>query len=352
MRFPVTLSILTVLILCPTYGGPVRLDLLGRDRRVSVKRVALNPDDPRQRRIGALTFLGGVTLAGQDAAFGGFSSLSIKGDRFTLLSDGGNIVRFRLGPDFAVSHVRFAELPAGPGSGWRKQDRDSESMTLDPHGTIWVGFENYNAIWRYGPGFTPPAKGARPSSMRHWPKGGGAESMVRLADGRFLVIGETAHPPHRRDRRIALMFDRDPVAGPRRGFTFSYVPPAGGYDPSDATQLPDGRLIVLNRKLDLPAFRWGAALVLIDPANMKPGAVVAGREIARIEEPLTVDNYEGVTATKEGGATILWLVSDDNQSMLQRTLLMKFRLDLDRTPAARASDGRRAGDEAAPAGRR
>ena len=331
MRFPIPLSILTIMLLCPGYSGQGRLDLLGGDTRITVTPVPLNAADPRQRRVGALTFLGGVRLSSADETFGGFSSLEVRGDRFTLLSDGGNVVRFRMTPDFSLSDVRFSELPAGPAEGWGKGDRDSESMTLDPVGTVWVGFEKYNMIWRYGPGFTLPARGARPSSMRRWPENGGPESMVRLRSGRFLVIGETAHPPHVHDRRIALVFDRDPVAGPRRGFTFFYKPPGGGYNPSDATELPDGRLIVLNRRFALP-FRWSAVLTLIDPRAVKAGAVIAGREIARFAAPLTVDNYEGVTTTRDGDSTILWLVSDDNQSILERTLLMKFRLDLDQTP--------------------
>jgi len=56
-------------------------------------------------------------------------------------------------------------------------------------------------------------------------------------------------------------------------------------------------------------------------------AVVRGREIARLETPLVHDNIEGVAVTREGGRTTIWLVSDDNQSMMQRTLLLKFRLE-------------------------
>ena len=38
-------------------------------------------------------------------------------------------------------------------------------------------------------------------------------------------------------------------------------------------------------------------------------------------------SFRMVATTQEKGATIVWLVSDDNQSLLQRTLLLKFRLD-------------------------
>jgi hypothetical protein len=35
---------------------------------------------------------------------------------------------------------------------------------------------------------------------------------------------------------------------------------------------------------------------------------------------------EGIAVTREGQDTILWLVSDNNFSIFQRTILMKFRL--------------------------
>lgn len=199
-------------------------------------------------------------------------------------------------------------------------------MTVDPaSGRVWVGFERANEIWRYAPGLGLPAADVAPRAMRDWEDNGGAESLVRLHDGRFLVIAET-DPKHGATPRDALLFDGDPVARPDRGVRFRYRPP-DGYDPSDATELPDGRVLVLNRRFVLP-FGWRAVLTVIDPRRVRPGQVVTGAEVARFAPPLTTDNYEGLAITREGNVTILWMVSDDNQLVLQRTLLMKFRLDL------------------------
>jgi hypothetical protein len=320
----VRLVLIVLVLLHVTSSGRERRPILGDDPNIAAVRVPLDAGDPAKRRVGALT-LGGVALSSRDEAFGGFSSLSVAGDRFTLLSDGGNIVRFRMGADFRISEPWFGDLPAGPKLGWEKRERDSESMALDPvSGQVWVGFERYNQIWRYAPGLAAPATGTAPRLMARWEFNGGAESMVRLHDGRFLVIAET----DRQDRpvRDALLFAGDPVARPDGALRFFYRPP-DGFDPSDATELPDGRVLVLNRRIALP-FRWSAVLTLIDLRGVKPDAVVAGREVARFAAPLTVDNFEGLAVTREGAATILWMVSDDNQSFLQRTLLMKFRVDL------------------------
>ena len=324
MRF-LRFAPMIVVALSIEWSGPAHRPMLGSRADIAAVRVPLDPTDPARRRVGALTYLGGVSLTSRDEAFGGFSSLSVAGDRFTLLSDGGNVVRFRMDTGFRVSAPDFGDLPAGPGLGWRKRERDSESMAVDPaSGTMWVGFERYNQIWRYAPGLAAPAIGAAPPAMARWESNGGAESLVRLHDGRFLAIAET----DRRDRpvRDLLLFSGDPVARPNGVVAASYQPPAG-YDPSDATELPDGRVLVLNRGFALP-FSWSAVLTLIDPRGVKAGQVLLGREVARFAAPLTVDNFEGLAVTREGGATILWMVSDDNQMFLQRTLLMKFRIDL------------------------
>ena len=319
------LLMLALALSCQWSGTPER-PMLGAVPDLTATRVPLDPGDPKHLKVGALTFIGGVRLTSKDLAFGGYSSMTIDHGLFTLLSDGGTVVRFRLDDRFRLSAPGFGDLPVGPGTGWNKADRDSESMTLDPAtGRAWVGYERVNQIWRYSPGLTLPATTVAPQPMADWSENGGAESMVRLHDGRFLVIAETSRRLPSQ-ARSALIFDRDPVEKPLKGFEFGYLPP-DGYDPSDATELPDGRVLILNRKLALP-FSWSAVLTLIDPRDIRPGVTIRGREIARLAPPLTVDNFEGLAITREHGATMLWMVSDDNLLILQQTLLMKFRLDL------------------------
>ena len=319
-------AIVTPLALGAGWTGEERLALLGKDARMFAQPVPLDAGDPARRRVGALTFLGGVSLTSPDPAFGGFSALTVAGDRITLLSDGGNVVRFRMGADWRPRDVAFASLPGGPRTGWTKRDRDSESMTLDPRtGEVWVGFEGFDQIWRYSPRLARAERGVAPAAMRRWRSNGGAESLVRLADGRFVAIGESREPGGPSGTRPGLAWAGDPTAHAQPAFRFRYRP-TPGYDPSDITQLPDGRLLVLERAFGLP-FAWSNRLLLIDAAALKPGATIVGQAIARLAAPLIHDNFEGVAATSEGRATIIWLASDDNQLFLERTLLLKFRLD-------------------------
>jgi hypothetical protein len=318
-------SLLLVWIFVPQWSGEPQLPLLGTDRWIESVPATLNSADPAQRRVGDLLWLGGIELRGHGEAFGGFSSMHIDDGRFTLLSDGGNIVSFRLGRGNAVEQVRFAELPGGPGTGWAKYDRDSESMAVDPHtGQIWVAFERANEIWRYAPGFGRAETHAAPPAMADWSVNRGPESMTFLPGGGMLVIAERGHWSDGRGH-AAIYFAGDPTRQPRRGFRFGVELPKG-YDASDVTALPDGRILILTRRFALP-FVFTNKLVVIDSHAIRRGAVLRGREIATLAPPLIHDNFEGVVTTREKGATIIWLVSDDNQLFLQRSLLLKFRLD-------------------------
>lgn len=319
------LSILSLLIIGPQWDGPGRLGLLDPTAPIRATRVPLDPTDPGNIRVGRLRYLGGVELERPDPVFGGFSAMKLDGDRFTLLSDGGGIVRFRLDPQGRISEQSIAELPAGPATGWEKRDRDSEALTVDPAtGDVLVGFERVNEIWRYDAAFSRAIRHSAPRAMKRWDENGGPEAMVRLADGRTIVFSESTRAKHDVGR-LALSFSGDPTRLPQRYFRFTYMPP-DEYDPSDAAVLPDGRILVLNRLFSLP-FNFSAKLTIVDPRAIRPGATVKGQEIATIAAPLTRDNFEGLVVAREGSSTIIWLVSDDNQFLPERTLLMKFRLE-------------------------
>ncbi|WP_294238138.1 esterase-like activity of phytase family protein [uncultured Sphingomonas sp.] len=332
MRRVLLLSLL-MLALVPGWAGRERLALFDGPARMEVRAVPLDPHDPARRRVGALTYLGGIALTSSDPAFGGYSSLSVAGDRFTLLSDGGTLIRFAMDADWRPHGLRFDNLPAGPGTGWLKSDRDSESMAVDPWtGHIWVGFESYNQIWRYAPDFARVEGHVAPPAMKEWPVNGGPESLARLPDGRFVTVSEQAmvsrarwrgSAESRQDSRQGLIFAGDPLRMRPRHFAYRTSP---DHDVADIAALPDGSLIVVERRFRLP-YHFSNRIMLVPAAEVAPGRVARGRLLAELDSPLIHDNFEGVAITREAGATILWLVSDDNQMWLQHSYLLKFRLD-------------------------
>jgi hypothetical protein len=65
---------------------------------------------------------------------------------------------------------------------------------------------------------------------------------------------------------------------------------------------------------------------LVDKPRLDAGAILNGREIAHLEAPITTDNMEGLSVTRENGRIVVWIASDDNYMGIQRTLLLKFAL--------------------------
>ena len=319
--------ITAVLLLNANWSGDERLPLYEGTPTVKTRPVTLGPGDPK--RVGDLTFMGGLHFYSRDHAFGGYSSLHTDGRKFSLLSDGGLWFDFEMGSDLRPYRPRFGTLPDGPAQGWRKIDRDSEAQAVDPAtGQIWVAFERANMIWRYAPGYARVEAKAAPAAMASWPRNSGAEAMVRLRRGAFLVFSEGNREPG--GGTTTLYFPGDPTAG-SKPVRLAFVAP-DHFDVTDAAELPDGRLIVLTRRARL-AVGFTNKLVLVEAdairaAIAQPGARVRGREIATLAPPLIHDNFEGVAVTREGRATIVWLVSDDNSpTWFQRTLLLKFRLE-------------------------
>lgn len=292
----------------PEPRGPAEVPLEARP-------VPLDSGAPQRRRLGPLVYLGGWSLSAPDPRFGAVSAIHVGDREIAAIGDGGVLLRFDR-PDMAARPaVRIDQLVHAQ----RKSGRDSEAMAIAGD-SAWIAFESRNAVGRYRlPGWTAEAR-ARPAAMRRWPRNGGAEAMVRLAGGRFLLLAEGGDDDSPTSE--ALLFDRDPTdpaADPVR-LSYRRVP---GFRASDAALLPDGRLLVLNRRFRLPS-GFAAALVVADLSGLRPGEAIEGEVVAVLRAPLAADNMEALAVTREGGRTIVWIASDDNFTPLQRTLLLKF----------------------------
>jgi hypothetical protein len=305
--------------------APLLLAVHSAPQGVTATPVPLDPRNPALTQLGELRYLGGWVLKGTDRRFGGVSSMTIEDGHFVMLSDGGVVTRLRFtGSTGAQADYVMTELPDGPGDGSEKSDRDSESSTYDPaSGHVWAGFETQNQIWRYTRGFATADGHAAPRLMADWPVNLGAEAMARLADGRFIVFAETKKCHD--GSHYALLFPGDPVEHPGAA-AFCYKGPPGGFAPTDAAQLPDGRLIILHRRFGFTA-GFSSALTVIDPRQIAPGGPpVVGKLLATLASPLTVDNMEALAIQQTPNGTVLWIASDDNYFFLERTLLMAFAL--------------------------
>lgn len=283
--------------------------------RLFARAVPLNPDAPDQRMFGPMRYLDGWVLSSDDRHFGGISALAVDGPRLLALSDQGLLFRFAPPPgDGGVERIPLVE---GPGRRGSKADRDSESLVL-ADGRLWVGYENSDEIWRYAAGSWAAEAQAAPAAMKDWAANRGPETLVRLADGRFLAIREGVDDEGVSD---AVLFLGDPAEAATATVALRIDPPPG-YRFTDGVQMPDGRLLLLARSFGLWS-GWTARLMIAQlPARAEE--LMPVRELAAFEAPLTRDNMEALALSQEGGRTIVWIASDDNLFGLQRTLLLKF----------------------------
>jgi hypothetical protein len=287
---------------------------------LSFTPVPLHETDPARRTVGKLIYLEGWVLGSNDGRFGGISAMHVEQGEVVALSDAGSLFRFPL-PGRQEPRLTILPLPGGPGSPEVKGDRDSEAMAVHKK-RAWIAFEGRNQVWRYRRSDWTSDSWAAPSGMRKWSANEGAEAMLRLPDGRFIVFSEGRGRPDGSSE--ALLFDGDPAVEGTAGRAMSYVAPKG-FRITDAAVLPDGRLLFLNRRVGL-ADGVSAKLTLADAASVAAGKALWGQEIAHLQAPLAVDNMEALSVTRENGRIIVWLASDDNFIPLQRTLLLKFEL--------------------------
>ncbi len=78
-------------------------------------------------------------------------------------------------------------------------------------------------------------------------------------------------------------------------------------------------------------FSWSSGLAVrmrrIPLGEIKPGAVVDGPVLFDVDLGYEIDNMEGLSVHRSaGGEVVLTLISDDNFSAVQRTLLLQFML--------------------------
>ena len=192
-------------------------------------------------------------------------------------------------------------------------------------GRTWLALENVNAVLRYdAAGRFEAAR--RPAEWAGWGKNAGPEAMERLADGRFIVLPEA--------RATGILFPGDPTEEvAARSFAVT-IP--GDYKATDLAALPDGRVLVLLRKVVLGYPPFTAALGIADPAELERGDVLTVRLLVDLDALVPPENWEGLASESRcDGRVDLWLIADDNSASFQRTLLAKLVLDPRTLPAAK-----------------
>lgn len=297
-------------------------------------RVALKPNDPGARRVGALAFRGGLVIQSSDPRFGGLSGLLVSTDGGTVLavSDIAYWVRFRLDyRDGDLSGAHGAELwpmRRRDGTAMQFKQGDAESLAplspRGPDGDVAVGFERQARIWRYPfgakAGDALPSVVPTPPEVKDLVSNYGLEGLARLPDGRLLAVAErTLDQAGNMVGWLLAGAKSAPLSYKRRD----------NFDLSDLCALPGGDVLALERKLVIPQ-GFLMRLRRIPAASIRAGALLDGSALATLDPNYTIDNMEGVAARRgRKGETLVYVISDDNYNRLERTILLMFALDPD-----------------------
>lgn len=269
--------------------------------------------------LAGLTLVGGWHLTADNELFGGLSGLAVQRSGSLLsMSDAGTWVWIGIDPETGTPDGlgSFAQMRDDEGEiSGDKIARDSEGLALR-EGLALVSFEQNHRIEAFDlEGCGSAARGVLVAALQERaagvkiPDNQGAEGLA-LDDAGFLSVG----------------FE---VRG-RAGSPVGILTEEGALTDLQARDEPYlYRLTGLDRLGDLSAEIYraydpvrGARVIL----SVRDQEIELAR--AHLRRKLPVDNFEGVAfGTNPEGGTRVWLISDDNFSSDQRTLLLAFDLD-------------------------
>jgi hypothetical protein len=327
-------------LLMSAHSGASAKPEMALDKPIAVAVTAipidLDRDDPRRKQFGRLIFRSGLNLYGKSRHFGGFSGLVIdpSGDSILAVSDAGSWMRADLSYNGkylkGLSNVTLGPVLGSDGKPLKSDaDRDSEAMSLasgdSRKGTAYVGFERKHriAIYPFTSNSFGPPKGAMPlpSGAKRMRSNQGIEALAAIKTGRLkgtIVAFSERLPGKGGDLQGWL------IGGPTPGAIL--LKRLAGFDITDAAALPDGGVVVLERR-----FRYSEGVQMrirrVSQSELKPGALIKGEVLLEANDALNIDNMEAIFAHRaSSGETVITLMSDDNFSPFQRTLIMQFAL--------------------------
>jgi len=284
-------------------------------------------------RFGALEFVGGFEMRSTQPAFGQLSALRFlsPGKAFIGVADHGywffgQIERDVAGVPTGVADFRMQKMVDARGRAVTdKHLSDAEGLAV-AGGVATVAFEHDARVCEYR---LDPANMAGPLGCidfvipRHeLRKNQGLETLASAPESGPLASARVVVAERSIDDNGDLFAAI--VEGPQKGLF--KVKRSNDFDVTDGVFLPDGDLVLLERRFSLVT-GVGMRLRRIAGDAIRPGALVDGEVLMEANMSHRIDNMEGLDAwRREDGATILSLISDNNQFLLQRTLYLEFRL--------------------------
>ncbi len=294
------------------------------DITITATPVPLNPADVQQTQVDSLQFVAGFELTSPAPEWGGYSGmvLSDDGSRIIAVSDVGHWLLLELTHDDAgkLTGVGTAQIEplldeaSQPIAG--KEWSDAEAVAASSGGSYIVAFERNHRLWRYASVDGIPGGGAEavaaPAGISALPENSGVEALLADDSG-----------------SLTLMAESGTANGASRGWQGQgtewrefQIERSDGFEPTDLANAGKGWLALLERRYtqkDGPAAR-----ISLLPSIPSDGPQAA-YTLAVLRLPLSVDNFECIVVRPgPGNGRYIYLLSDNNHTPLQRTLLLQF----------------------------
>ncbi|MFP1129524.1 esterase-like activity of phytase family protein [Asticcacaulis sp. W401b] len=292
---------LSALLTTTAVAGPVPYQ---GGTRVTFTPLPAVSDAPAQKA----RYVGGYEVKGEGTSWlTGLSDLVVKpgkdGVMIDAIGDYGSRARFTLPVRGTEGPLSVEMLRAADGKPFgNKSLSDAEDMALDPRdGTVYVSFEGDARVMRYGPDLGGPGERLPLTGLPALPSNEGLEAVTLHLSAKgeaSLILGAEVGGFW----KCALDTYRcETLTGPTTpGFTYKLVSlaPLDPAKPDEMLALYRFYLPVVGARNVLRVLRLeGNRLKLVDT-------------ILRIEPPLPIDNYEGVSAVKTRDGYRLYLISD------------------------------------------
>jgi len=286
--------------------------------------------DRERLTFGTLTFRSGLQLRSTFEGFGGFSGLWRNGEDIVALADNTQWLTARLVRTnqrlSGLADAMVAPVLGRDGKPLRRtRSYDTEALTIAA-GVAYVGIERTQEVMRFEWGKEGVRARAQPVPVppeaKRLPRNQGLEAIgvappkSPLA-GALVVIAEQAGGLTTAPTRGFIL------SGPRKG-AFD-VARSGGFDVTDLAFLPSGEMLLLERRASFIG-GFGARIRRISAEAIHADASVDGPIIFEADSGHQIDNMEGLAVHRDGGDTIVSMISDDNFSSWQRTVFLEFTL--------------------------
>ena len=312
-RLTAGVVVISIASVCATQQSSPVEPTLSRPISIDAVAVPLDPQNPLTKAIGDFVYAGGLEITSRETSrLHGLSDLVVTGtDRLTVVGDEGILLDLRLILDGAerlvgVTDARLTLLTGEDGKTLPgKEEADAEGLTQLPSGDRLVSFERRHRIWLY------PAAGGLPRRVPApevpFPLNAGMEALA-------------ADPEAGADAYVVGAEDTGDTWTCRLSSTTCIKG-------SSVDKPEEFGLVAINR---LPGMQTAYLLRAFDAARgtritlkiLRSTTLVARMDMA---PPMTIDNFEGLAAVpRTDGRVRFYLISDDNGSASQRTLLLAF----------------------------